>query len=258
MKKHLIALLCLTLALLMTGCGEKSEAFSFLEEGREYIDTAELPRVYADPAGYRGKYVKLVGRAISTLERHTGESSFLFIPEGCSSPIAVHSADSSLQIEEGDILLVDGKFWSTKNTGTDLPHLAAADLTHSTYKDAFRPTLKEISLALTQVQEGCSVTVEKVEFAKEETRLYLRIQNTGGASISYWNGYLVQGGTQYAETHNAEARYEVLPGDILPGVTATGVVVFPALKDPGALQIYFQILSEDCAADFDPFVFSLS
>ena len=96
MKKHLIALLGLTLALLMTGCGEKSEAFSFPDKGREYIDTAELPRVYADPAGYRGKYAKLVGRAISTLERHAGESSFLFIPEGCSSPIAVHSADSSL------------------------------------------------------------------------------------------------------------------------------------------------------------------
>ena len=258
MKKHLIALLCLTLALLMTGCGEKSEAFSFPGERREYIDTAELPRVYADPAGYRGKYVKLVGRSISALERHTGESSFLFIPEGSSSPIAVHSADPSLQIEEGDILLVDGKFWSTKNTGTDLPHLAAAGLTHSTYKDAIRPTLKEIDPALTQTQEGCSVTVEKIEFADEETRLYLRIQNTGRASISYQAGYLAQDGAQYAETYNVEARYEALPDDILPGVTATGVVVFPALKDPGALQIYLQILSEDHAVDFEPFVFSLS
>ncbi|MGN8937586.1 hypothetical protein [Bittarella sp. HCP28S3_D9] len=222
MKKHLIALLCLTLALLVTGCGEKSEAFSFPEEGREYIDTAELPRVYADPAGYRGKHVKLVGRAISMLERHTGESSFLFIPEGYSSPIAVHSADSSLQIEEGDILLVDGKFWSTKNTGTDLPHLAAADLTHSAYKDAFRPTLKEISLALTQVQEGCSVTVEKVEFAKEETRLYLRIQNTGGASISYWNGYLVQGGPSTPKHTTPRPATRSFPATFCPASPPSG------------------------------------
>ena len=242
----------------MTGCGEKSEAFSFPQEGRGYIDPAEFSRVYADPAGYRGKYIKLAGRAISTLDRHTGESSFLFIPEGYSSPIAVHSADPSLQIEEGEILLVDGKFWSTKNASADLPHLAAADLVHSTYTDAIRPTLKEVSPALTRVQEGCSVTVEKVELAKEETRLYLRVQNTGGASVSYQAGYPVQDGVQYAETFNVEARYESLPGDILPGVTAAGVVAFPALKDSGALQINLQILSEDYTADFAPFAFSLS
>ena len=94
--------------------------------------------------------------------------------------------------------------------------------------------------------------------AEEETRLYLRIQNTGRASISYQAGYLAQDGAQYAETYNAEAHYEVLPDDILPGVTATGVVVFPALKDPGALQIHLQILSEDYTVDFEPFVFSLS
>ncbi|ERJ00316.1 hypothetical protein GT748_12055 [Bittarella massiliensis] len=69
---------------------------------------------------------------------------------------------------------------------------------------------------------------------------------------------MAQDGAQYAETYNAEARYEVLPDDILPGVTATGAVVFPALKGPGALQIHLQILSEDHAVDFEPFVFSLS
>ena len=77
MKKHLIALLCLTLALLMTGCGEKSEAFSFPDEGREYIDTAEWTAMgELHPSGIKRKDDSPVWRSNVLMARPTSLTYF--------------------------------------------------------------------------------------------------------------------------------------------------------------------------------------
>ena len=72
------------------------------------------------------------------------------------------------------------------------------------------PTIKSVELSrVTQDQLGYSITVEKVEFAEKETRVYVTIQNNGSSNFSAYsfNSKIIQNGKQYEEARNYSADY---------------------------------------------------
>ncbi|WP_230268241.1 hypothetical protein [Allobaculum fili] len=123
---------------------------------------------------------------------------------------------------------------SQNNFGSTLtaPAVAVTDYQILDYKDALSPTEVELNPNMTQNQNGLEITVHKVEFSKKETRVYLTVKNTTQDS---WGVYgisakIVQDGKQYEEEMNYNADYEELPYDILPGVSATGIISYPAVE----------------------------
>ena len=124
--------------------------------------------------------------------------------------------------------------------------------------DAAAPTLKEIAVGQTQTQQGYSVTVDKVEFAETETRVYVTVNNGGDDNFHLYsfNAKLIQDNVQYEESPNYDADYPEIESDLLPGATSTGVIVFEPLEQKD-FKLYIEGYSDDYSVDFEDYTFDI-
>jgi hypothetical protein len=90
--------------------------------------------------------------------------------------------------------------------------------------------------------------VQKVEFAEDETRVFLAVKNGSSAQFNFYgsSGKAVQGGRQYESTYSG-TDYPELSSDLVPGVFTSGVVVFPKMRPNAGLDLYFEGSSENYA-----------
>jgi hypothetical protein len=118
--------------------------------------------------------------------------------------------------------------------------------------------LRTAEVDLTQKQHGLAVTVSKVEFAAEETRVYVTVENGSGDEASFYsfNAKAVQGSTQY-EPDSWGSDYPEVQSDILPGVSTSGVIVFEAMDPSAPTKIYLEGRAGSYSLDFEPYVFTI-
>lgn len=105
-------------------------------------------------------------------------------------------------------------------------------------------------------QLGYAVTIQSVELAEQETRVYISIQNNGANDFSLYgfDTVLIQNGTQYEYQSNYDADYPEHQTNIRPGITTEGVLVFPAISEE-PFQIIMEARSSDWHEDFGEYVF---
>ena len=60
MKKFLIAAISLVMVFAFCGCGSGGSDSA----EKEYVDQAEISKVFGDPEAYKGKYIKIAGQEI--------------------------------------------------------------------------------------------------------------------------------------------------------------------------------------------------
>ena len=109
-------------------------------------------------------------------------------------------------------------------------------------------------------QNGISVSVTKVEFAEEETRVYVTATNNSSDKFSLWSSsaIAIQNDQQYDQTYgNAYEQYEDLSSDILPGASTSGVICFGKL-DPAQFKLHMEGSSDNYDIDFAPFELELA
>lgn len=113
------------------------------------------------------------------------------------------------------------------------------------------PAKKTVDVGKTNSQKGFSVTIDKIELADEETRVYLTVKNNTKYKTSFYtySAKIVQGGKQFDQKTIFSEREE-LPSEFLPGIEANGIVAFPAINLTGNIKIvldkpYFQDVSFD-------------
>lgn len=96
-----------------------------------------------------------------------------------------------------------------------------------------RPTIKTIDVNETQDHYVYKITLEKVEFAENETRVYINVENSGSDEFSIYsfNGVISQNGNQYEEQSNYNADYPEMNNSLLVGNKTEGIIAFPALED---------------------------
>lgn len=163
-------------------------------------------------------------------------------------------SDSSFEgeLKEDDYVRIIGRFdglYEGENAlGNKITNLMirATEIETISYADAASPTIKEVVLDETQTQYGYSVTVQKVEFAKEETRVYIRVENNGKNKFSMyeWNAEAVQNNQQYDTQTNWKANYPGIQSDLRPGNYSEGIITFPAL-DVSEFKLYLNGSSSD-------------
>jgi hypothetical protein len=95
-------------------------------------------------------------------------------------------------------------------------------------------------------QAGITITVQKVEFAEDETRVFVAVKNGSSAEFSLYSssGKAVEGGRQYESTFSS-TEYPELSSDLVPGAFTSGVIVFPKMRPKGGLDVYLEGSSED-------------
>lgn len=128
--------------------------------------------------------------------------------------------------------------------------LEATSIEEVSYADAVSPALKTIEPGVTSEQNGYSITVNKIEFAADETRVYVTLVNNGAGRLTVYehNAIILQDGRQYNVQQNYAANYPGISNELAIGATMEGIICFPKVEETG-MQIQLQGHSDNWEAD---------
>ena len=233
-------------------------------EDRIYISDAEIENAYASPDSYEGKFIKIGGQVFGEPEIHDGEIYFQMHaePDKSGKNTMVHFIGNE-NISSSDYVIVDGVIKGSYDYKNMMGATIAAleietdNVVKSNYITCCAPTIKEVVLDQTIDQYGYSITVNKIEFAENETRVYLTATNNGTNNFSIYTYSMkaVQNQTQYEQQYNYNADYEEVQSELLSGTTTSGIVVFPAMDSEMPLKIYCDGYCDNWDIDIETYVF---
>lgn len=263
MKKASVIILSLMLILALSGCGSSKEKSS---TDSKPLSADEIEELFTSPNEFKGRTATLVGEVFD-VEKKDGKIAFQIWHdiENVDKNAIVYYEDKKLALKEGDFVKITGKvegeFKGENAFGAEVtaPKIKASKVEVSDYMTIVDPALKTVEPNKTIEQSGVSITIEKVEFTAKETRVYTKITNNSGAAFSFYSysGKLLQGGQQFETGLGSfEADYPEIASDLLPGVSSSGIMVFPAIQQ-SSFQVHLEGSSDNYDIDIEPFVFDI-
>ena len=274
MKKKLLTLLVIgTMSLSMTACGSSSDsannaATNTSSEPEQEKEVVDISSVTSDPDACKGKYVTFYGIVSQTDESDDqyfyqvytdtdyNNSVLVYVPKDLVSDTI--SNDDFINV----IAKVDGAYSGQTVMGVDTTwaKLTAESVEKSSYIDTFGKAYTAWNFDDQVIdQQGINVAVTKVEFADDETRIYVTVTNNSNDTVNIWSSSskIVQNGQQYEQTYgNYLADYPELSSDILPGASSSGILCFDALE-ASEFQFYLEGSSDNWDIELEPFTFTL-
>lgn len=222
--------------------------------------------VYTNAEEYLGYYINVKGKVFQNLGDNgkvKGVQVWLD-PDTCEQNLMIYYTTED-SVKDGDYVVCTGYIKEirtyTNNYGTELavPLIYSTDLQKSTYIEAMSPTISTLLVKSTYQKLGYSISVSKVEFAENETRVYLTASNKGKSTlyIDTKSSIIVQNGKQFNAKINDEANYEEIPDSLHKGTKAEGVITFPAIKDD-EFEYIIEIHSDDYDEEFSPIIFRIN
>jgi hypothetical protein len=275
MKKALLTFIFAALSLSLAGCGEETsttdganEAASEVSESKGTLLSAdEFEKMFSDPKKYKGSKVEFYGRIFVEPERDSdGTYLQVFANNNSERNTIIMIEDPNVDVAMDDIIHVTGTvkdaFEGENAFGGVItaPMILADSIEKTDYQTAFAPAKQTIELNAEQNQHGYKLTVQKVELADQETRVYVQVANETNNKIYFYtfDAKLIANGKQLEEEMNYDANYPEVQSELLPGVTTDGIIVFPALGEGvSTFQLYFEGSSDNWEINFEPFVFDV-
>ena len=276
MKKRLFAItLSCTLSLSLVACGgttsnqaNPAQSGSAAEVQEEPLTQDELRSMFSNPDDYIGAKVELSGVVFGSVD--SDEKGIYFQmwsdPVNIDRNTVIGYPDPSFQLEAGQYVKITGivdhvaEGENMMGATVTAPAILADKVEVSSYIDVVSPTIATAAAAQPTVdQNGYAVTLEKVELAEDETRLYVSITNngTGNFSLYSFNSTIIQDGTQYESQFNYDADYPELQTDIRPGVTTKGIMTFPPVQQ-GPFQVIMEARSDNWDERFSEYTFDVN
>ena len=277
--KKISIILMLTMALLLAACGQDttSEAqggtstetkTDTSKTSKEPLTEQEFTQMLSNPKNFKGSYVEFVGKVFIVEKDEDGTYLQVWAdPENSDNNTIVAIQDPNFNVTDEDFIIIKGtvrdEFKGENAFGAELilPVIDAESYEVADYITAVSPTLHELTVNQEQNQHGYVVNVEKIEFGKKDTRVYVSIKNESDSTINFWSfdAKLVQGGKQFDVDYAWEANYPELQSDIRPGVTSEGILSFPTLDFEGGEQIklYLNGSSDDWDVTIEEFLFDI-
>lgn len=225
----------------------------------------ELKSLFTTPEKFKSHCAELIGKVFKVEYTDDGVAVQMWQDfKSCNNNIIVYVLDSDFKVKEDEFLKVTGivgdVFEGENMMGAKItaPTITAREYSVVDYMEAAMPAKKTLDVNQTQTQYGYSVTVQKVEFADEETRVYVKVDNGGSDKFSLYsfNAKLVQNGKQYDEQSNFEADYPEIQSDLLVGSSSEGIIAFPAIKEEG-FNLIFEAYSDNFYETINPYTFEI-
>jgi len=227
----------------------------------------EIKTLYTSPENFKHHSVEIIGKVFNSPEYTNEGVSFQMWgdPKNSNNNTIVHIYDPEFKVAAGDYIKVIGLVGDTftgKNAlGGEItaPTITARDYVVLSYQEAVAPTVTEIVANQTRDHLGYIVTVQKIELAKEETRVYVKVENTGKAKFSLYsfNSKIVQDGRQFEEQSNWEANYPKVQTDLFVGNISEGIIAFPPIGQ-SALVISLSGSSDNYKETIEDFIFAFA
>lgn len=226
----------------------------------------EYEELHTTPKKFKGRTVEFYAKVFTTPERDKdGVVVQAFAdPKNSELNTIIVYPDPGFVVNNGDYIHVVGavtdEFRGSNLMGGPItaPVVLADTFEITDYITAASPALKTVEVDQEIVQHGYKMQLDKVEFAEDETRVYLTITNDSKSSITFYdfNAKAVQGTKQYETAYNWEADYKEVQSDILPGVISDGIVLFEGMDVGGGdVRFFFEGRSDNWNLDFKPFEF---
>lgn len=270
--KKLVTLLSVFIVLLLAACGDSeatnNESNDSNSEANGVVTEEDFNDMYHHPKDYKGYEVEFTGQVFFDPERDDS-SVYLQVyanPSQLDQNVIVTFDDPDFDVKMDDYVEVKGivkdEFKGENLFGETItaPLVEASSIEVVDYITAVAPTIKEVSVEETIDQHGMEVTLQKIEFAENETRVYMKVINNTKDTV-YFDNYgtkLISGSSQYEVGDNFESGLPELPYDILAGVEAEGVLTFPAIEEhSGNFSLHAEGYSDDFELEFEPFVFEV-
>ena len=201
MKKKLLTLLVIgTMSLSMTACGSSSDSgnsaapntSSAPEQEKEVVD---ISSVTSDPDACKGKYVTFYGIVSQADESDDQYFYQVYTDTDYNNSVLVYAPKDLVSdtISNDDfinvIAKVDGAYSGQTVMGVDTTwaKLTAENIEKSSYIDTFGKahTAWDFQDQVIE-QQGINVAVTKVEFADNETRIYVTATNNSEDTVNLW------------------------------------------------------------------------
>lgn len=230
------------------------------------IEGDAVQTLFTDPESLKDQAILLVGQVFNGPTQE-GDQMFVQIHTNVSEytdNVAVFYDPSLITLKDDDYIMVFGAVGEVKE-GTNIfgatvssPTVQALAISTVSYSDAVSPTLATVEVNQTQDQNGYSLTVQKVEFAADQTRVYVSATNNGTADFNLYefNCKISQNGKQYDEESDYMADYPEVSSDLKPGNTSEGVITFPAIEQ-ASFQLTLDGSSDDWSQTLEDYVYQI-
>lgn len=245
-----------------SGDGETSQ-----ESGSNEIFTNEnYGRLSSDPESYVGARVEVIGSLLSAPEFQDGQMAFQMFadPENMEwNTVVVSEGDVEPEAEDYVRVLgtVEGSFEGENAFGASVvaPRIAASEVEIVSAAEALDPAQKTLQLSDTQEDQGFSITLNKLEFAENTTRVYVTAENGTGDPVSFYgfDSKIIQGTKQLDQEEPFEYDLAEPQSDLSPGVQTEGALVFGPVDPSQPFQIQFEWYSENFNITANPIVFEV-
>lgn len=258
-KKLLFIVLALILSLGLVACGGNEDSSP--------VSESEIGQLFEAPDDFTGRSFEFIGQVIQVEKESDGLAIQAFYDiENQDKNIIAYYSDTSLKVSEGDFISVKGsvlgKFSGENYLGEEVtaPMINAESVEVVDYQTAVAPTTKELTLTdQTVEQNGYSVTIDKIEFADSETRIYVTAENNGSATFNLYtfDAKLIQDGKQIDTQDNFEAEYPEVSSDLKVGASTSGIVCFPKIEQKD-FSLSFTAYSDNFDEILDDFEFDIT
>lgn len=268
-KFSLISMLVLILLVFISGCGTSNKEVSNSNTNTKPLNNDEFKQMFSDPDKFKGRNVDFYAKIFIEPEKDDKGTYIQAYadPKNSEENTLIQIADPKLDVKNGDIIHVIGKVekkYIGKNAfGAELtaPLMIASKIEKTDYATAFDPAIKTITVNKEINQNGYVIKLNKVEFGKEDTRVYLTIINNSKNTIHFnsYNSKATQGNKQFDADSDFDNNYPELKTDILAGIKEDGVVLFKAMDVNGpTTKFIFDGSSDNYEIEFNPFTFEVN
>lgn len=226
---------------------------------------ANIEELLTDPSAHKGASIDIVGKVFGEAESDGDGVSWQMFgdPHKSRFDIVVLYSDPGFTVKRDDYVHVVGTVdGETKGKDAVGGPVIAAKVTASAAEvvnalAAAQAAIKTITPNAAKDQHGLVITLEKVEFAAEETRVFISVVNgtKNKASFFTFDTKAVQGSTQY-ESEAAPSNYPEVQSELLPGDKSSGVVIFAKMDPASALRLIFEA-QDDSQMEFTPYEFEV-
>ncbi len=224
------------------------------------LENAEIVRVLGKIKIPEGRPVSISGRITADPEYNVdGTHLQVFVESGAKEADLIVRLDGNIEVTQGDYVTIEGALGGrfvgeTEDGGSiDMLEIIATSIGSAAAEGVLAPASTVWEPQAKKEEAGVTVSVNKVEFARAETRVYITARNAGEATavIQVFNSFIKQSDRFFEPQAELPEGYPEVPVDLSAGAAGAGVIVFRQLDDDTPLEFSLTVLGGTGESVFD-------